>query len=138
MTLGYATATQNAQVANMTALLDAGPAGATVKVYSGSRPANANTAPGGGNVLLLTFTMNATSFGAPSSGSATANNLPLSATAAADGTATWFRAADSTGATVFDGSCGATGSGQDIELSTLSITTGLVVNMTAATLTQPA
>lgn len=137
MALAYATATQNAQVASLTALLDGGPAGATVKVYSGTKPANANTAPSG-NTLLLTFTMGSTSFAAPSAGSASANGLPLSAAGAATATAAWFRAADSTGATVFDGVAGVTGSGQDIELSTLAITTGLTVNLTAATLTQPA
>lgn len=139
MALGYATATQNALASTLAALFDAGAAGGTIKVYSGTRPVNANTAPGGGNVLLLTFTLDTTGFTGPSpTGVMTVASLPKSASGAATGTATWWRGADSDGNTVTDGSAGATGSGADIEMSTTSITTGLTVNMTAGTFTQPA
>lgn len=138
MTLGYATATRNGMCAALAALFDAGAAGGTVKVYSGSRPANANTAPGGGNVLLLTFTLATTAFTAPSAGSNSIAGLPLSATGAANGTATWWRGADSDGNTVIDGDAGADGSGADMEFSTTTVSTGLTVNMTVGTFTQPA
>lgn len=138
MALGYSTATQNAQVSNLGARFDAGAAGGTIKIYSGTRPANANTAVGGGNTLLLTFTLAVTSLGAPANGVASLASLPLVASGVAAGTAAWWRGADSDGNTVMDGSCGATGSGQDIELSTTTISVGLDVNMTAGTLTQPA
>lgn len=138
MTLGYATATRNAFCVALGTLLDAGPAGATVKVYSGSRPANANTAPGGGNVLLLTFTLATTALDGPNTGVTAIAGLPLSAVGAANGIATWWRSADSTGVTVIDGDAGADGSGADLELSTTSITTGLTVNLTTGTFTQPA
>lgn len=138
MALGYATATQNALASTLAARFDLGAAGGTIKVYSGTRPVNANTATGGGNTLLLTFTLAATGFTGPASGVLTVAGLPLTASGAATGTAAWWRGADSDGNTVTDGSAGATGSGSDIELSTTSITTGLDVNMTSGTITQPA
>lgn len=138
MVLGYATATQNAQLSSLAARFDLGAAGGTIKVYSGTRPANANTAPGGGNTLLLTFTLATTGFAAPSGGTMNVAGLPLTATGVAAGTAAWWRGADSDGNTVLDGSCGVDGSGEDIELSTTTISVGLNVNLTTGTFTQPA
>lgn len=138
MTLGYATATQNAQLTSLAARFDAGAAGGTIKVYSGTRPANANTAVGGGNTLLLTFTLTSTGFAAPSGGNMAIAGLPLTAEGVAAGTATWWRGADSDGNTVLDGSVGAEGSGEDIEMSTTTVSVGLDVNLTAGTFTQPA
>lgn len=138
MTIGYATATQNAQLTSLAARFDAGAAGGTIKVYSGTRPVNANTAPGGGNTLLLTFTLATTGFGAPGSGVMSIAGLPLTAEGVAAGTATWWRGADSDGNTVLDGNCGAEGSNEDIEMSTTTVSVGLDVNLTAGTFTQPA
>jgi hypothetical protein len=138
MVLGYSTATQNAQLSSLAAQFDEGATGGTIKVYSGTRPANANTAPGGGNTLLLTFTLSATGFAAPVNGTMSAADLPLAAEGVAAGTAVWWRGADSSGNTVLDGSCGTEGSGEDIELSTTTISVGLDVSMTAGTFTQPA
>lgn len=138
MTLGYSTATQNAQLSSLAARFDAGSAGGTIKVYSGTRPANANTAPGGGNTLLLTFTLATTGFGSPASGVMSIAGLPLAAEGVGAGTATWWRGADSDGNTVTDGSVGAEGSNEDIEMSTTTVSVGLDVNLTVGTFTQPA
>lgn len=138
MTLGYATGTQNAQLSSLAARFDAGSAGGTIKVYTGTRPANANTAPGGGNTLLLTFTLATTGFGSPAGGAMSVAGLPITAEGVAAGTATWWRGADSDGNTVLDGSCGAEGSNEDIEMSTTTVSVGLDVNLTAGTFTQPA
>lgn len=137
MALSYAVLTRNAILAAIIARIDADANGGTVKVYTGTRPATADTALSS-NTLLATFTFATSSFSAPSGGSATVSSLPLSATAVANGTATWFRCADESGDTVFDGSVGITSSGADLEISTTAITTGLVVSMTGGTLTQPA
>jgi hypothetical protein len=137
MTLGYTVAVRNSQLANLAARFDAGAAGATIKVYSGARPATADTAVGGGNTLLLTITLAATAFGAQSNGSMSLAGLPIDGIGVAAGTAAWFRAADSDGVTVTDGTCGAEGSGADIELSTTTISVGLEVTLTAGTVTQP-
>jgi len=137
MTLGYTVAVRNSQLAALAARFDAGAAGATIKVYSGARPATADTAVGGGNTLLLTLTLAATAFGAQAGGSMSLAGLPVVGTGVAAGTAAWFRAADSDGVTVTDGTCGADGSGADIELSTTTVSIGLEVSLTAGTVTQP-
>jgi len=137
MTLGYTVAVRNSQLAALAARFDAGAAGATIKVYSGTRPATADTAVGGGNTLLLTLTLATSAFGAQSNGSMSLAGLPISGTGVAAGTATWFRAADSDGVTVTDGTCGAEASNEDIELSTTTISVGLEVTLTAGTITQP-
>lgn len=133
-----ATAAQNAACNAVVDALDGGSAAGTIKVYDGSQPANANTAVSS-QTLLATFTLSSTAFGSASSGVATLASTPLSATAAATGTATWFRAASGgTGGvgTVFDGSVGT--SSADLVLNTTSITSGNTVQITSGTVTCPA
>jgi len=129
-----ATATRNASCNAIVDLLDASGSG-TIKVYDGSQPANANTAVST-QTLLATFTLASTAFGSASTGAATLASTPLSATAAATGTASWFRAADGAGTTVFDGSVGT--SSADLVLNTTSITSGNTVQITSGTVTVPA
>jgi hypothetical protein len=136
MAIGYAAATRNAILSAIAARADADAGPATIKVYSGTRPVNADTAPGGGNTLLLTFTLAVTAFTAPDGDSMDVNSLPIAATGLAAGTGAWFRLADESGDVVFDGNCGATGSGQDIEMSTTTVSVGLAVNLTGGTLIQ--
>jgi hypothetical protein len=108
--------------------------GGTIKVYSGTQPANANAAPTG--TLLVTLTFSATAF-APAGatgGQATANPIG-SANAVAAGTATWFRAVKSDGTTtVYDGSVGT--SGCDLNLSSVALTVGGNVSVSSFTYTQ--
>jgi hypothetical protein len=115
-------------------LLDASGSG-TIKIYSGTQPATADTALSG-NTLLATITCSATAFGSASSGVATLAGVPLSATAVATGTASFFRAADGGGTTVCDGSVGT--SSADLVLNTTSITSGNTVQITSWTVTVPA
>lgn len=135
MATRISTAAQNAACDAMVDLLDAGPAAGTIKVYTGSQPATANTAESG--TLLATFTLADPAFGAASSGVATLASTPRTTTGVADGTAGWFRAEDSTGANVFDGSVTATGGGGQLELNTTTISTGVSVSITSGTFTQP-
>ena len=118
--------------------------GGTLTIWSGTQPADANTAPGGGDVKLSTLPMSATAFGTPvASGSAgsrvvtaAANAITTDNNAANAGTAAWFRVYQSNGTTaVFDGSVGT--SGCDLNLSTTSIVAGGVVQVTSLTVTQP-
>lgn len=134
MGLSFPTGTRNAIAAAIAARADADTGAATIKIYTGAKPAP-DAAPTG--TLLLTFTMETTAFAAATT-PLTVANIPKSATGAANGTAGWFRMSDETGDSVLDGTCGATGSNEDIELSTTSITVGLVVNLTAGTITVPA
>ncbi len=136
MATRISTAARNAAASAIAGLLDGGPAAGTIKVYTGAQPASANDAESG--TLLATFVLSDPAFGAASSGVAALAGTPLSATGAANGTAGWFRAEDSTGANVLDGSVTATGGGGDLELSTTTISIGLTVELTSGTVTMPA
>jgi hypothetical protein len=117
----------NAMCAVLTALCNGG----TINLYSGTQPANANTAVGVGNTLLATLTFNGTAFGSPVAGVATANAI-TSGTAIATGTATWFRALKSDGVTVvYDGSVGT--SGANLNLNSTAIQINATVSITSLT-----
>lgn len=139
MTLSLPTASRNAAADAVVDRLDAGAGAPTIKVYSGSKPASANDAATG--TLLVTFTLDGTAAfgaaGATTAGQADLDVSPaISATAAATGTAGWFRAADSDGNTVFDGTAGTTGT--DLILNSTSITSGATVNLLSGSVTMPA
>ena len=134
--ISVATAARNAMVDSVVALIDADAGAGTVKIYDGTRPTNANTAVGA-QVLLATVALATTSFGAASSGTATATD-PASVNAVASGTASWFRVADNSGDTVFDGDVTATGGGGTMTLSTTAVTSGSPVDITSFTITAPA
>ncbi len=120
-------AVANAMCAIVTALCNGG----TINLYDGTQPANANTAVGGGNDLLVTLTFNGTAFGSPSAGVATANAI-TSGTAIATGTATWFRVLKSDASTVvYDGSVGT--SGCNLNLNSNAIQINATVSITSLT-----
>lgn len=129
-----ATATRNSMCNAAVDLLDASGTG-TIKIYTGTQPATANTGLSG-NTLLCTFTLSATAFGSASSGVATLAGVTLLATASNSGTATWFRAADGSGSTVFDGSAGTATS--DMILNTTAIVSGAQIQLISGTVTMPA
>lgn len=121
MTLSLATATANAAADAVGTLLSAG----TVEIRSGSRPATANDAATG--TLLASVTLGTAT--SASSGQVTFGD-PASVNAAATGTASWFRAKASGGATVFDGDVGvsvAVTATASTDLLTTSSTHGLLV-----------
>lgn len=112
--------------------LDAGAGAATIKIYTGSQPADADDAASG--TLLATITMSDPAFAAAVAGAAAADTSPaLSAVAGAAGTAGWFRAADSNDANRIDGSVGE-GSG-DLSLDNTDIAVGQTVTVTGWTVT---
>jgi hypothetical protein len=115
----------------------------TLKIYSGAKPTDANTALGA-QVQLASLTFGATAFAASvASGSAgskvvtaTANTVTDDVSAEATGTAAWFRAykADGTSA-VFDGTVAATGGTADLIISTVSLIAGEDVSASAFAIT---
>jgi hypothetical protein len=111
----------------------------TLRIYSGTAPANADAALSG-NTLLAQLTLGATAFGAAASGVATANAISADTSADATGTPTFFRLLQSNGTTVvYQGTAGA--SGQELNLSNLSggqIVAGGSVSVTSLTVTQTA
>ena len=105
-----------------------------VRIYSGSAPANPQTAASG--TLLAELRFNATAFGAAATGAATANAFTADSSANADGTAGYARLLQSDGSTVI-ADCSVGTSGADINLNSLSISTGFEVQITSMTYTQP-
>lgn len=114
--------------------VDAGSGPGTLKVYSGSQPATPATSPSG--TLLATFTLNDPAYGSASTGVAALSVSPaLSTTGVAAADAGWFRVADSDGTAVFDGACGT--SGQELNLSTVTVSVGLTITISSGSYTQP-
>jgi len=142
MSLSLSTAARTAMVAALADLIDGGSGAGVIRVYTGSKPAGPGSAATG--TLLLEFTLSDPAFPTRSAGVATLDVDPIpSDEGIADGTAGWFRALDSTeagstGLGVIDGTVTATGGGGDLTLNTVSITTGLVVEITSGTITVPA
>lgn len=129
MALGFNATLRNTRLNAITSLIDAVASG-VINIYNGTRPATG----GAVTTLLATLTMNATSFPAAASGAMTANAITGDASADATGTATWFRITDSGGAFVMDGNVGVSGS--DLNLSSVSLTVGILVDITSFVLTE--
>ncbi len=107
-----------------------------VRLYSGTRPTDADTALSG-NTLLAQGTFSSTAFAAPSGGSAVANAI-TGGTASNTGTATFARLFQSDGTTAWaDLSVGTSGSGAEIILSSTSIVSGVAVAFPSMQLTLP-
>lgn len=136
------TAARNAAATAIAALIDGGASAGVLRIYSGSQPATPATTPSG--TLLAEFTCSDPAFGSPSTGVVTLDVTPaLTDTGITDGTAGYFRFCDSTeaagtGLGVLDGTVTATGGGGQIELNTVTISTGANVEVTAGTITMPA
>lgn len=110
--------------------------GGVLRIYSGAKPANGDAATGAGT-LLAEMTLKNPAFNTAASGSAALNVTGGLADASADatGTAAWYRIVATNSDNVFDGTCGLSGSGESLILSTLSVTSGSPVTITAGTLT---
>lgn len=132
MALGFTVTARNNEMDEITALIDAGAGAGLLRIYDGTRAANADTAVGA-QVLLAELTMGDPSFPAASGGQITANAITDDTSADNTGTATWFRIVDSNGNAVVDGDVGTSGS--DLNLSTTSITAGVTVSVTSMVLT---
>lgn len=133
--MALATSLANAQRSRaadaVTARLNSG----YLRIYSGTRPTDANTALSG-NTLLAELRYNATAFGAASNGVATANAITSDSSADASGTATFCRSFESDGTTVvYDGDVGTATA--NLVLSTVTITAGNTVSVSSLTYTQP-
>jgi hypothetical protein len=120
----------------LTALLNGG----SIKIYSGAMPATTETASSG--TLLSTCPLNATAFasatdpGSTGLATATANAITSDTSAAATGTAGYFRAYKSDGTTcVIQGTVGT--SLADMILNTTSISAGSTVAITSWVVTLP-
>lgn len=117
-------AAANAACNGLTALVNAG----SIKLYTGSQPANGNTALAG-QTLLATLPLNNPAFGNAAAGVAALNASGVSASAVATGTAAWFRVCNSGGTGIWDGSIGT--SGCNLNLNSTSIQSGATVTISS-------
>jgi hypothetical protein len=133
MTLTLSSAVRNGLADYLADQLDNGSGAGYLEIRSGTRPAGPGSSASG-TTLLATVTLIDPAFGTASSGVASLSN-PAAVTAVGTGTATWFRAFSSDGTALFDGKVGT--SGQDLNLTSTSITSGQSVDITGGTITQP-
>jgi hypothetical protein len=125
--LKYSNGTRNAQ---QQGLITYAGTGSIIRLYDGIQPTNANTAIST-QTLLVSLTI-AGGFGTDSNGTITLGAV-TSGTAAASGTASFFRIVKSDGTTVvMDGSVGTSGS--DLNLNTTTIASSQTVSITAGTI----
>lgn len=117
-------------------LLDAGAGAATLAIRTGAPPATPATADSG--TLLATLTFSDPAFGnANSSGVATANSITSDTVADNSGDAGHFRAKDSDGNVIFQGTAGNSGDTPDMVFDNKSIVAGGTVACASMTVTVP-
>ena len=138
MAIKLAAATAIAMVNAAAALSDGGAAAGKLRIYSGSQPANPDTAPAG--TLLVEFTLGDPAFGAGSDGvtgaTATGNAVaPVAATAT--GTATWFRMVDSNNNAIIDGDVTDTAGTGSLKVSSTAIIAAIDVSIVSMSFTVP-
>lgn len=137
MTINITAATRNAMLTAINTAANAGSGAAKLRIYDGTKAANADTAVGA-QVLLAEITLADPAFETASGGAMDIDANPdVSDTSAnATGTASWARLVDSDNNAVYDGTVAT--SGADFNISSTSITSGQTVTLTSGTLTLPA
>lgn len=108
--------------------------GGKIRIYSGTKPANADAALSG-NTVLAELALSATPFGAASSRAVTAATITNDTSADATGTATFASFLTSANVRVLDVTAGDAGDSADLTLNTKSIVTGAQVSITSFVLT---
>lgn len=117
--------------------LGSGTATGKLRLYTGTQPADADSAANG--TLLVEIDLANPAFGAANtSGVAALASTPRAGTGAAAGSAQSFRIVNRDGTTVVDGSVSASGGGGDLVLDNTSIAIGQSVSITSLTYTHPA
>lgn len=107
--------------------------GAFLRIYSGTQPANADTAKAG-NTTLAELALSTTPFQAASGGSIALDTITDDTSANADGTATWAAIENGAGSTRYiDLEVGT--SGADLNMNSVAFVTGANVSVSGWTLT---
>lgn len=133
MTMILATAVRTALATAVLDALDAGSGPGYVEFYTGTKPAGPGTAITT-QTKLGTLTLSDPA-GAVTSGVLTFSAITQDTSADADGTVTWARFYDSDAVAKADVSVGASGSGADIIMNTVTIVTGGPIQITSMTMT---
>jgi hypothetical protein len=131
MAIKFDTTTRNAEMDAVTTRVGTS---ARLRVYNGTRPANPGTAISS-QTMIVELICNATAFAPAASGGVLTANAITNGTAAANGTASWFRLFQSNGTTaIIDGDVGTSGS--DLNLNNTSIATSQTVSVTSFAITE--
>lgn len=113
---------------------------ATLVIYSGTPPANVDTALSG-NTILAELAMSSPAFGAAADATpgatATASAITDDSSANATGTASFFRILDRDETPKIQGAVTATGGGGELEINSVAISSGAAVTITSLTVTMP-
>ncbi len=136
MALSFATATANPILDKITERLDAGSGPATIVIYAGAIPATANTALSS-NTVLAVLTCTDPAAAAASSKTLTLSTVTQDSSADNSGDATFFRALDSDGNPVLQGSVTAVGGNGDLQMNTVTVIQGGPVQITSFSFTLP-
>lgn len=142
MTLSMSNAAAIAACDSVVDLADIGTtdAQASVSIYSGTPPANTDTALSG-NTVLAELEMANPAFGAAvdaaPGGRAAAGAITDDTAADATGTATFFRIFDRDNVALIQGSVTVTAGGGDMEINSIAIQIGSKVEITSLTVTIP-
>jgi hypothetical protein len=121
----YSVAARNAMLDAINAIVGSG---GKIRIYSGTRPANVDTALSG-NTVLAELALSSTAFAAAASGAHALNTITNDASADATGTATFASVLTSGNVRVVDFGVGT--SGADLNLNTVNIVAGVVVSITS-------
>ena len=127
------TAAKNAVLTAINDALNGGTGAATIKIYTGTKPAGPDTAITT-QTLLGTLTCSDPA-GSVTSGTLTFGSITQDSSADATGTATWARLADSSGTAVVDIDVTATGGGGFLQMNTTSIVIGGPILISSFTIT---
>lgn len=122
----------------LTALLNVGGAG-SLRIYSGSVPANADASLGAAGTLA-TFALAADAFGDATDanpGAVAVADTIADVNAAANGTATFFRLLNNAGTAVLQGTVSASGGGGDCIVTSVTFVSGQPCHVVSITLTHP-
>jgi len=130
MALSFSTTLRNNRLDQITSAV--GGSG-SLRIYSGTAPANVGAALSG-NTLLAELALNSTFAPAASGGTLSLNQITQDTSANATGEASFFRLLTSGGTAIVQGTVGT--SGADLNLNSVSISSGAAVSVTAFTITE--
>ena len=108
---------------------------AVLQIRSGAQPATPDTTASG--TLLATVSLPNPAFGTPATGVSALLGTPITAAFVAAGTAGHFRVLNRNGDAVMDGDITVTGGGGTLQLSNVTIASGVDVVITGTSYTQP-
>jgi hypothetical protein len=134
MALSFAAPVAHEMLKVILAKIDGGTGAGVIRIYAGPVPTSADANLAESNTRLAELTCSDPSADQPAMNTLTLKAINEDASANADGTATFFRIADSSLLTVvLQGDCTETGKGGALELNTVKITANSPVAITSAT-----